>query len=202
MSASGLVHGLLDASAVHLCVDMQRLFADGSPWASPWMKRVLPNVVSIVERHQRATIFTRFVPVEHAGEGVGTWKRYYEHWSSMTLQIIGAEMVELLPDLANFVPPAQVMDKRVYSPWTEGNLERMLSASLVDTLVITGAETDICVLATVLGAVDRGYRVVVVTDALCSSSDETHDALMTFYHQRLSQQVETADTETVLSSWA
>jgi hypothetical protein len=24
---------------------------------------------------------------------------------------------------------------------------------------------------------------------------------MTFYHQRLSQQVETADTETVLSNW-
>jgi len=67
--------------------------------------------------------------------------------------------------------------------------------------VITGAETDICVLATVLGAVDRGYRVVVVTDALCSSSDESHDALMTFYHERLSQQVETADTETLLSSW-
>ena len=165
------------------------------------MKRVLPKVHDIVERHARATIFSRFVPVEHAGEGIGTWKRYYEHWSSMTLQVIGEEMVELLPDLAAFAPPAQVIDKRVYSPWTEGNLERMLSASLVDTLVITGAETDICVLATVLGAVDRGYRVVVVTDALCSSSDESHDALTTFYHERLSQQVETADTETLLSSW-
>lgn len=201
MSAPGLVHGPLGASAVHLCVDMQKLFADGSPWATPWMKRVLPKVRSLVERHPRATIFSRFMPVEHAGEGVGTWKRYYEHWSSMTLQIIGKEMVELVPDLAAFAPPAQVIDKRVYSPWTEGNLDRMLSGSAVDTLVITGTETDICVLATVLGAVDRGYRVVVVTDALCSSADETHDALMTFYHQRLSQQVETADTETVLSNW-
>jgi nicotinamidase-related amidase len=202
MSASGLVHGPLDASAVHLCVDMQKLFGDGSPWTTPWMKRVLPKVGSIVEHHPRSTVFTRFVPVEHAGEGVGTWKRYYEHWSSMTLQIIGSEMAELLPDLAAFVPPAQVVDKRVYSPWTEGNLDRMLSASLVNTLVVTGTETDICVLATVFGAVDRGYRVVVVTDALCSSSDETHDAAMTFYHQRLSQQVETVDTETVLSNWA
>jgi len=72
---------------------------------------------------------------------------------------------------------------------------------MVDTVVITGAETDICVLATALGAIDRGYRVVLVTDAVCSSSDQTHDALMTFYNQRLSQQVETADTETVLSIW-
>jgi nicotinamidase-related amidase len=201
MSASGLAYGPLDAGAVHLCVDMQGLFADGSQWATPWMKRVLPNVRRIAERHARATIFTRFVPVEHAGEGVGTWKRYYEQWSSMTLQIVGHELVELLPDLLAFTPPAQIIDKTVYSPWTEGNLDRLMSASLVKTVVVTGAETDICVLATVLGAVDRGYRVVVVTDAVCSSSDETHDALMTFYRQRLSLQVETADTEAVLSSW-
>ena len=43
--------------------------------------------------------------------------------------------------------------------------------------MITGAETDVCVLATVLGAVDYGYRVVLVTDAVCSHSDTGHDAL-------------------------
>ena len=199
--AAGLPYGPIGKGAVHLCVDMQRLFADGSPWATPWMKHVLPNVEHIVTRHPRATIFTRFIPAEHPGEGVGTWQRYYEHWSSMTLQIIGPEMADLLPQLAAFSPPAPVVDKRVYSPWTEGNLDKLLSGSMVDTVVITGAETEICVLATALGAIDRGYRVVLVTDAVCSSSDQTHDALMTFYNQRLSQQVETADTETVLSIW-
>ena len=44
----------------------------------------------------------------------------------------------------------------------------MLDGSEVDTLVVTGGETDICVLATVLGAVDRGFRVVLVSDAICS----------------------------------
>lgn len=66
---------------------------------------------------------------------------------------------------------------------------------------ITGGETDVCVLATVLGAIDFGYRVVLVTDPLCSSSDATHDALLTVYHQRFAQQVETVEMETVLSSW-
>lgn len=56
-------------------------------------------------------------------------------------------------------------------------------------------------LATVLGAVDHGYRVIIVTDAVCSSSDEGHDSLVKLYHERYSQQIETAESETVLSLW-
>jgi nicotinamidase-related amidase len=66
---------------------------------------------------------------------------------------------------------------------------------------VTGSETDVCVLASVLGAVDSGFRVVVVTDGICSSSDEGHDALLTVYHRRYNEQIETADAETVLSAW-
>jgi len=180
---------------------MQSIFSDGSPWETPWMKRVLPNVERLVEHRPRSTIFTRFIPAERPGEGNGTWRRYYEKWSDMTLQAIGPEMVDLVPSLRRFAPPAPVVDKRVYSPWMEGNLDALLARSRVDTIIVSGAETDICVLASALGAVDRGYRVVLVTDAVCSSTDETHDALMTFYRQRLGQQVETVDTEEVLYAW-
>jgi hypothetical protein len=47
-----------------------------------------------------------------------------------------------------------------------------------DALIVSGSETDVCVLATVLDAVDIGYRVIVVRDAVCSSSDEGHDMLV------------------------
>lgn len=67
-----------------------------------------------------------------------------------------------------FVPPAKVLEKHVYSPWTEGRLVAMLNASGIEALVVTGGETDVCVLAAVLGAIDRGYRVVLVTDAMPS----------------------------------
>jgi nicotinamidase-related amidase len=165
------------------------------------MERVLPNAVRIVEAHPAQTIFTRFIPAEEPGQGRGTWQRYYQTWESMTISRLGPEMVELVAELKRFVPPAQVIDKRVYSPWLEGNLDDMLRGTKSDTLVVSGGETDVCVLATVLGAVDRGYRVVVATDALCSSSDETHDAMMTLYHNRYGQQVETVTTDIIVENW-
>jgi nicotinamidase-related amidase len=193
--------GPLTDSCLHICVDMQRLFADDTDWHTPWMERVLPNVLRIVDAHPAKTIFTRFIPAQEPGQGRGTWRRYYENWESMTIRRLGPEMVELVPELKGFVPPAQVIDKHVYSPWLERELDNLLRDTKIDTLVVSGGETDVCVLATVLGAIDRGYRVVVATDALCSSTDETHDAMMTLYHNRYGQQVETVTTDTILDSW-
>jgi nicotinamidase-related amidase len=59
----------------------------------------------------------------------------------------------------------------------------------------------VCVLAAVLGAVDLGYRVVVVKDGLCSSSDASHDRLIALYHERYGQQVEAAECAEVLDAW-
>jgi len=44
-------------NAVHLCVDMQRIFASGGVWETPWMKRVLPAIVGITAQHPERTIF-------------------------------------------------------------------------------------------------------------------------------------------------
>ncbi len=198
---NGIRYGPLGGNYIHLCVDMQRLFAEETDWQMPWAERVLPNIVRIVEAHPPRTIFTRFIPADRPGEGEGTWHRYYERWSSMTLEKLGHEMVHLVPALQRFVPPGTLFDKRVYSPWVEPGLDDMLRARDIDTILVTGGETDVCVLATVLGAVDRGYRVLVVCDALCSSSDETHDRLLDLYRQRYGQQIETVTTQMLLDAW-
>jgi nicotinamidase-related amidase len=193
---------LVGSKTVHVCVDMQVMFAEATPWHMPWLRRVLPAIVALVERDPTRSLFTRFIPASRPGEGAGMWRAYYKRWSGMTLEHMGAHMVNLVPELALFTPPARVFDKRVYSPWTGTDLAQRLSAEGVGTLVVSGGETDVCVLATVLGAVDWGFRVIVATDAVCSSADETHDAMMTIYHSRFAEQVQTAKVEDILASWA
>src|SRR5437762_115235 len=70
-----LPFGPLDRRTTHLCIDMQNLFAEHTPWHTPWMKRVLPAVVEIAERHREQTIFTRFIPARHRDELPGSWRR-------------------------------------------------------------------------------------------------------------------------------
>jgi hypothetical protein len=43
--------------------------------------------------------------------------------------------------------------------------------------------------------------VIVVRDAVCSSSDEGQDALMKLYHLRYSEQIEVADASAILACW-
>ena len=195
----GLQFGPLGERWAHLCVDMQRMFAEGTPWHTPWMERVLPNVVSLVELDPTRTIFTRFIPPQSVDDVSGSWRRYYERWSDMTRDRIDPELLEVVPQLATFAPPAHYLDKSVLSPW-HGELHGRLRDAGVETLIVSGAETEVCVLAAVLGAIDLGYRVVIATDALCSGADETHDAMMEIYHSRFGQQVETATTAELLAA--
>ena len=191
----------LDRTAAHLSVDMQGMFAEETPWAVPWLPRVLPNVLAITQRHAERTIFTRFMPPAAPEQAGGTWRGYYERWRDMTRERLDPRLLDLVAPLRALVPPARVLDKPVYSAFSHPGLAPGLRRRGIATLVVTGGETDVCVMATVIAAVDLGFRVVLPTDALCSGHDPTHDALMRLYRERFSQQIETCTTEEVLSAW-
>jgi nicotinamidase-related amidase len=191
----------LSPATLHLCIDMQRLFSMEGPWPTPWMERVLPTVAQIAGRAPERTVFTRFIPPFRPEDMRGAWRHYYEQWREVTRERLDPRLLELMPPLQPLVPPAIVLDKPVYSAFAGHKLRDLVTERGIDTLLITGSETDMCVLATVLGAVDLGLRVVIVTDGVCSSSDEGHDSLLTLYSKRFSYQVETVSSEVVLEQW-
>jgi nicotinamidase-related amidase len=184
--------------AVHLCLDMQRLFSPGGPWPTPWMVNSLPNIAAVAERFGERSVFTRFIPARDPGAEIGTWRDYYQRWSGLTLERLDPSLLDLVDELRPVARPECIVDKRRFSAFSAPRLALVLNGHGTDTLIVTGAETDMCVLATVMGAVDRGYRVVVVEDAVCSSSDEGHDAALTLYRTRFAQQIETLTTQAVL----
>ena len=191
----------LGPNAVHLCIDMQNLFGPGAPWMTPWLPRVLPNIVALARRFADRTIFSRFIPPWRPEAARGQWRVFYQHWHQVTQHELPREMLELLPPLRALVPPAQVIDKAGYSAFHGTDLYDRLRAREADSVILTGVETDVCVLSTALDAIDLGLKVFMVRDCLCSSRDDTHDALVRLYEQRFSHQVEMVSFEQLQQGW-
>ncbi|HEX3972951.1 MAG TPA: isochorismatase family cysteine hydrolase [Stellaceae bacterium] len=197
----GLALGPLTRHAAHLCVDVQNIFCEPTPWHVPWLARILPAIERISLLHPERNIFTRFIPPRQAEDLPGTWQRYYRHWPQMLRERVDPHLLQLVPSLAAIAAVGTVLDKPVYSPFANPLLLRHLRERQIDSLIVTGVETDVCVLSAVLSAVDEGFRVVLVKDALGSSSDATHDALLELYATRLSMQIELADAATIAALW-
>ena len=166
-------------NGAHICVDMQKMFSHGSEWHAPWMDRVLPAVSELAGRFADRTIFTRFVPAQSPDTAPGAWQRVYARWPGMTLDRLRPEMVELVPELARYVPPAAVLDKQTYSPWYDGRLhpdqaltrEQMIRFYTINNAWLMRAEDEI-------GSLEPGKRadfIIVDRDLLNCPDDDIRD---------------------------
>jgi nicotinamidase-related amidase len=150
-------------------VDIQTLFVERADWHVPWLECVLPAVTRLAEARRERTLFTPFVPPERPEDAAGAWRRYYARWRHMTGERLDPRLIQLVPPLAVLVPPAIVIDKAHYSPFEEQAFCRLFAQLEADALIISGGETDVCVLAAVMDAVDARYRVILAEEALCRS---------------------------------
>ena len=194
-------YGPLGAEACHVAVDMQIYFAENSEWASPATLAILPAVSRLAAHAPARTVFTRFIPPHGVDEATGQWQTYYQRWRSVLRQHNSSGIYDLLPALQAFVPPACVVDKETYSAFEAPGFVQQLDRLSCTTLILTGVETDVCVLATALSAVDRGFRVILVSDAMASGSAAAHDRILDTLVPRFDRQIEVAPSEHILQRW-
>ncbi|NYE37474.1 nicotinamidase-related amidase [Nocardioides cavernae] len=73
-----------------------------------------------------------------------------------------------------------VVEKTGRSAWTPGSSElpRLLSERDVDTVVVAGTVTNVCVEHTARDASAAGLRVVLVADACAATRDQDHNATL------------------------
>ncbi len=67
-----------------------------------------------------------------------------------------------------------VVHKRRYDGFVYTDLDLLLRELGVDTVIVTGIHTHICVQQTVMGAFYRGYRIIVPVDCVAAASEEWH----------------------------
>jgi nicotinamidase-related amidase len=73
-----------------------------------------------------------------------------------------------------------VLPKRFYSAFHETGLDPLLRQNGVDTVILTGVLTDICVRHTAADAFFHGYAIVVPADAVEALTQQAHDEALDY----------------------
>lgn len=125
-----------------LVVDVQRGVVAGAHERDA----VVANIASLVERARAAG--TPVVWIQHNSEEL----------------VDGSEAWEIVPELEPG-DDEPVVQKRFGDSFEDTDLESVLAARGVGSLVVSGAQTDECVRSTLHGAIVRGYDALLVADA-------------------------------------
>ena len=98
-------------NAVHLCVDMQNLFTSRGPWPTPRMEKALPSVARLAAHSPRTNRVHPFLFRPQAPRALAACGANYKRWDNVTRDPLSPDVLELVPELRDFVPPAGVIDR-------------------------------------------------------------------------------------------
>lgn len=138
--------------------------------------KIVPNIWRMLRRARSEGVPVVYVTDAHLPEGdreFDIWPRHAVDGSE------GARIVDKLkPKASDFH-----IKKRRYSGFYATGLEALLRELDVDTVVLTGLVTNICVQHTAADAFFRGFRVVVPWDCVEASSDEAQKTSLSYMEQ-------------------
>lgn len=132
--------------------------------ASPRMQRILPCLEEHLQQEVAAGSKIIFLYDNHDPNDV-EFKMFAPHC------IAGTDETHVVEELQTYAEKATLIPKTKYDGFFGTTLEPELAAFGPDEVIMTGVCTDICVLHTTEGLINRGYRVIVPRFCV-----ETYDA--------------------------
>jgi ureidoacrylate peracid hydrolase len=196
-----------------LVVDMQRGFVEpGEALQVPPAREIVPAIAGLLDGFRRKGLpvaFTEFtyspaVPLlvgalhpEHQPAPPGAPRGFGLPSSSCLEGTASARTIDALAPR----PGEPVIRKRWYDGFAGTELDGALRARGVTSLVITGTMTDICVLATVVGAFNREYRITVVADGVATLWPEIQRATLDIVGRAFGRVVQSSRVLDTIDGW-
>jgi len=162
------------ARSALLVVDMQEFFLNpASPAYMPQARPALAKAVELASAFREAgrpVFCTSHAHQDPASDGglMTLW------WKQVCLA--GTPWAKVSPELAP--REGEVVRKCGYSAFAGTGLAERLRALGVDSLVVAGIKTNLCLESTVRAAFDLGFKCIVAEDAAAARSPEIHAAAL------------------------
>ncbi len=149
-----------------IVIDMLEEFVHGR-LRSPEAEEIIPQIKRVAEEARR-----RNIPVIYVADRHFPFDHELRVWGPHALH--GSEESEIVEELRP-APQDIVLYKRSYSGFRDTGLDMLLRDLGVDTVILTGIHTHICVLHTAWDAFYYGYNIIVVRDGVAAFSREDHE---------------------------
>lgn len=150
-----------------IIVDMLNDFVTGSLKCDR-AQRIIPHIRDLIDAFHKHKL-----PVIYANDSHFDTDFEMGRWGAHAIE--GTEGAEVIPKLAP-ADDAITIGKHVYSSFFETPLDSILRSRKVDTVVLTGLHTHLCVRHTAADAFFRGYKILIPEDGVDSFTLEDHES--------------------------
>lgn len=174
-----LHRGHLDPSVATMplpAADAERVTAANAAFLAGARERGVPVVHVVTSYHAVADIASN--PWWSAAAGTDATRA-----NVLNHQLPGSPGLQLMPEVYDAARDLVVTGKKRYDCFAATDLDHVLRSRRVDTLLLTGVNTNSCVLATAVAANTRDYVPVVVEECVDTMDKAAHEAALLVIRQ-------------------
>ncbi len=177
----------LGPSTALLVVDLQNVFMlPPYPTEVPLAREIVPNVNRLAAATRAAGGTVVWVQMTHQEDDQKSWSVFYDNVSGSAKRREGLKHLargthgQALYDGLDVETIDLKVEKNRFSAFIQGSsdLDRLLKARGIDTVLVTGTVTNTCCESTARDAMMLNYRTVMVSDANAAATDEEHNATL------------------------
>lgn len=192
-----------------IIIDMQKDFctpgfgADRAGRDLSMAQAALPRIARLLSCARASNVsiaHVGFATESHHGSDSGPWlaQRRRSTFSAEDLCLTGSEGAKFVDDLAPCAGELTV-HKRRYSAFTGTDLDLLLRARRIRTVICCGVSTNVCVETTARAAFEHDYYVIVPPDACGSWDHDLHEGTLKNINHRFGL---TPEVDEILEVWA
>ena len=170
-----------------LVVDLQNVFmVPPYPTEVPFAREIVPNVNKLAAATRAAGGIVVWIQMTHTENDKKTWSVFYDNVSGPARRTDSLKGLgrgthgQALYDSLDVQPADPKIEKNRFSAFIQGSsdLDKLLKARGIDTVLVTGTVTNTCCESTARDAMMLNYKTVMVSDANAATTDDEHNATL------------------------
>jgi len=167
-----------------IVIDMINDFVTGV-FKSDRAAKIIPNIKALLDYTRKQK-----VPIVYATDAhLPNVDPEFDVWGSHA--IAGSRGAEIIDELKPHKGDFRVL-KRKYSAFQGTDLDQLLRELKIDTVILTGVVTDICIQHTAADAFFRGYKIIVPKDCVEAVDAKTQEEAIRYIKKAYGPEITTS----------